>query len=69
MDPKKWPYIYGHSTNPVKALIDSDPYSTLVRYGVQVNRIPVIAPILGQRKRGPFYEGVSPSKIGLVAPC
>jgi hypothetical protein len=35
---------------------------------LSINRIPVIAPILGQRKRGPFYGGVSPSKIGLIAP-
>jgi hypothetical protein len=33
------------------------------------NRIPVIAPIMGQRKWGPFFcGGVSPSKIGPNAP-
>jgi hypothetical protein len=34
-----------------------------------VNRIPVIAPILGQRKRGPFFKGVYlPQKLVLLAP-
>jgi hypothetical protein len=33
-----------------------------------INRIPVTAPILGQDFRVLFYGGVSPSKIGLIAP-
>jgi hypothetical protein len=35
---------------------------------MHVNRIPVIAPILGQRKGVLFYGVVSPSKIGPIAP-
>jgi hypothetical protein len=33
-----------------------------------VNRIPVIAPLLGTDFRVLFYRGVSPSKIGPIAP-
>jgi hypothetical protein len=33
-----------------------------------LNRIPVTAPILGQDFRVLFYGGISPSKIGPIAP-
>jgi hypothetical protein len=38
-----------------------------VHHIIYLNSFQAIAPYMGQ-KRGPFYGGVSPSKIGLIAP-
>jgi hypothetical protein len=52
------PSIVFHPTNSAASPVPRD-----------INRIPVIAPILGQRKRGPFFTGVYlPQKLVLSPP-